>query len=211
MCGQEDAGQPLSYWVPELLRMRKRCDDLKLDLPFIFHAGETLNYGGDSDGNVTDAILLGTKRIGHGFSIAKHPVLVDLCKKKDIAIELCPTSNEILGLCTDIRAHPIWSLLAAGLPCTINSDDPGFFEYVLSPKLYSGISRILTLTSSSSLSGEYYQIMVGADKMNFTGWRVLIEWSLEYSTSTADEKQQWKREFREAWERFCECIVKKYA
>ncbi|KAJ4074396.1 hypothetical protein NW756_013813 [Fusarium oxysporum] len=39
--GQEDAGQPLAYWIPELLDMRARVNKLGLDLPFIFHAGET--------------------------------------------------------------------------------------------------------------------------------------------------------------------------
>jgi adenosine deaminase CECR1 len=36
------------------------------DIPFIFHAGETLGDGTAADMNLYDAILLGTKRIGHG-------------------------------------------------------------------------------------------------------------------------------------------------
>lgn len=36
MAGQEDAGHTLSYFVPELLEMRRKCDELGLDLPFIF-------------------------------------------------------------------------------------------------------------------------------------------------------------------------------
>lgn len=56
--------------------MRARIDKLELDLPFIFHAGETQDHGGDTDTNLFDDILLGTKRIGHGFSIVKHPLLM---------------------------------------------------------------------------------------------------------------------------------------
>jgi len=37
------------------------------EIPFIFHAGETLGDGTEADNNLYDAILLGTKRIGHGF------------------------------------------------------------------------------------------------------------------------------------------------
>lgn len=127
MAGQEDTGHPLSYWIPELLEMRKKCDDLNIDLPFIFHAGETLDHGGDTDSNLIDAILLGTKRIGHGYSMTKHPVLMDLCKKRGIAIETCPISNEVLGLCGTVTNHPLPVLLANNVPCTVNSDDPGVF------------------------------------------------------------------------------------
>ncbi|KAJ0117902.1 hypothetical protein J7T55_014352 [Diaporthe amygdali] len=98
--GQEDAGQTLAHWIPELLEMRAKIKTLGLDLPFIFHAGETLDHGGDTDSNLFDAILLGTKRIGHGFSLVKHPLLMQLCKERNIAIETCPISNEVLGLLT---------------------------------------------------------------------------------------------------------------
>ncbi|TFB00610.1 Adenosine deaminase CECR1-A, partial [Trichoderma ghanense] len=86
MQGQGDMGHPLSYWVPDLLEMCARITALNLDLPFIFHAGETLDHG------------TCTKRIGHGFSITKHPLLMQICKEREIAIETCPISNEVLGL-----------------------------------------------------------------------------------------------------------------
>jgi adenosine deaminase CECR1 len=41
-------------------------------LPLIFHAGESVDA---SNENLYDAILLGTKRIGHGFNLALHPHL----------------------------------------------------------------------------------------------------------------------------------------
>jgi adenosine deaminase CECR1 len=128
MTGQEDVGHTLSSFVPELLEMHMKCDELKVDLPFIFHAGETLDHGGDTDSNLIDAILLGTKRIGHGYSMAKHPVLMDLCKEKGIAIETYPISNEALGLCRTVTNHPLTVLLASNLPCTVNSDGPGAFQ-----------------------------------------------------------------------------------
>ena len=40
--------------------------EVGLELPFLFHAGETLGDGSAADNNLYDAILLGTKRIGHG-------------------------------------------------------------------------------------------------------------------------------------------------
>lgn len=128
--GQEDAGPPLSYWIPELLDMRAKITTLGLDIPFVFHAGETLDHGGDTDSNLYDAILLGTKRIGHGFSIAKHPLLMQVCKDKNIAIETCPISNEVLGLCPTAKTHHLPVLLSNCVPCTISSDDPGSWGLV---------------------------------------------------------------------------------
>lgn len=85
-----------------------------VDIPFIFHAGETLGDGTAADMNVYDAILLGTKRIGHGFvaslvqsstcslfiktssySMVKHPKLIEICREKGIALEVCPISYVI--------------------------------------------------------------------------------------------------------------------
>jgi adenosine deaminase CECR1 len=107
----------------------------------LFHAGETLvDTGGSSDpknSNLYDAVALEAKRIGHGFSLMKHPHLVEKFKKQDICIELCPISNELLHLCRNIKEHPFPQLLAAGIPCTVNSDNPSLFRYDFSPILKS--------------------------------------------------------------------------
>lgn len=49
-----------------------------------------------ADENLYDAMLLGTKRIGHGFSLVKHPKLMAMCRERGVALEVCPISNEIL-------------------------------------------------------------------------------------------------------------------
>jgi adenosine deaminase CECR1 len=49
------------------LQFRERQKTEGVDIPFILHAGETLGDGTAADMNVYDAILLGTKRIGHGY------------------------------------------------------------------------------------------------------------------------------------------------
>ncbi|KAG9191576.1 adenosine deaminase CECR1 [Alternaria panax] len=191
MCGQEDAGYPLTHWVPSLLQMRSKCDELGVDLPFVLHAGETLSHGTETDGNLFDALLLNSKRIGHGFSIAQHPLLMEMCKTRGVAIEVCPISNEVLGLCPGVRSHPMTPLLAFGVPCTINSDDPGVF--------------------SSSLSHDFYQTMIGSESMDLAGWRKLIEWSFEYSCMSSEEKTTRLAVFKTEWEAFCEGIVDEYS
>lgn len=105
---------------------------LRIEIPFMFHAGETLLDTGGSrtpaNSNLFDALLLNSKRIGHGFSLVKHPELSAKFREKKICIELCPTSNELLHLCRNIKEHPYPELLALGIPCTVNSDNPSLFR-----------------------------------------------------------------------------------
>ncbi|KAB2574855.1 Metallo-dependent hydrolase [Lasiodiplodia theobromae] len=197
MQGQEDDGHSHLHWIQELLDFRARCDSLGLDIPFIFHAGETLQPS--TSQNLYDAILLSTKRIGHGFALPQqHPYLLQLCRDRKIAIETCPISNEVLGLApTGIRNHPLPILLATCVPCTINTDDPGCWE--------------------ASMSHEWYQVMVGtgggdgeAGGMDLKGWRKLAGWSLEYSCMPDAERKEAEREFERQWEEFCGWIVETY-
>ena len=58
--------RPLIDYIEPLTRFQRRQKELEIDIPFIFHAGETLGDGSKADMNLYDAILLGTKRIGHG-------------------------------------------------------------------------------------------------------------------------------------------------
>lgn len=88
--------------------MRRRDEDDEYDYPVILHAGESLKK---ENQNLYDAILLGSKRIGHGFGLAMHPHLVDIVKKQKICVECCPISNNVLGYVRDLRCHPIRSLL----------------------------------------------------------------------------------------------------
>jgi hypothetical protein len=66
LVGPENSLKPLADYLAPLLAFRARTRALALDIPFIFHAGETLGDGSMADVNLYDAVLLGTKRIGHG-------------------------------------------------------------------------------------------------------------------------------------------------
>ncbi|KAI0571009.1 Cat eye syndrome critical region protein 1 [Pyrenophora tritici-repentis] len=198
LVGAEDRKNHIGYYIEELLAFRKTCEEMKLDIPFMFHAGETLlDTGGSEDpenSNLYDAVLLNSRRIGHGFALMKHPKLVELCKRTKespgICIELCPISNELLHLCRNIKEHPFPQLLAAGIPCTVNSDNPNLF--------------------SNSMSHEFYQIMVGAPTMSLYSWKQLALWSIEYSCLTEQDKTEGKDIFEENWKAFCKNVVKQY-
>lgn len=141
--GAEDRPNHIGFYATQLLAFKATCQQLNIEIPFLFHAGETLLDTGGSkhpeNSNLYDAQLLGSKRIGHGYSLLKHPHLLERFRLKEdnqgnvvdpgICIELCPISNELLHLCRNIKEHPYPELLAAGIPCTVNSDNPSLFRY----------------------------------------------------------------------------------
>ncbi|KAK5131074.1 hypothetical protein LTR08_001360 [Meristemomyces frigidus] len=200
LVGAEDRPNNVGFYAELLVAFTNTCRELGISIPFMFHAGETLlDTGGSAhpdNSNLYDALLLNAKRIGHGYALFKHPMLVERYKQHNIALELCPISNELLHLCGNAREHPFPGLLAAGLHCTLNADNPSLF-------------RAITL-DSSSLSHEFYQVMVGDTRMSVHGWKQLAEWSLEHSCLTAAELKKAKAIFEREWELFCRWVVESY-
>lgn len=128
LVGEEGQPNPLRTFVPEFLEFRAQCKRENLDIPFLFHCGETLDIGTDIDGNLVDALLLNAKRIGHGFALARHPYIMEQMKQRGICLELCPISNEILGLTPRVNGHAMYTLLANNVPCTVSSDNGTLFR-----------------------------------------------------------------------------------
>lgn len=234
LVGAEDRPNCISFYADLLLAFTKTCKTLGVKVPFMFHAGETLlDSGGSSNpenSNLYDSLLLNAKRIGHGYALLKHPMLIEKYKKADICLELCPISNELLRLCGNAREHPYPALLAAGLPCTLNADNPSLFRSVfLTPfphVLVPGpLSRAISYVSgptikyanrgayadfSSSLAHEFYQVMVGDPRMSLHGWKQLAEWSLDYSCLDREDKARAREIYAHEWEIFCQWIVSEY-
>lgn len=131
LVGEESAGFPLKEFVPELLQFRRDCAAAGVEVPLLLHCGETLDLGTDTDGNLVDALLLGAPRIGHGFALARHPYVMQMAKARGVCVELCPISNEVLGLTPRVGGHTMYELLANNVHCTVSSDNGTMFRWVL--------------------------------------------------------------------------------
>jgi adenosine deaminase len=46
-------------------------------------------------------------------------------------LEICITSNVMLGAVDSLAAHPVRRIFDAGVPVTLNTDDPGLFHTTL--------------------------------------------------------------------------------
>ncbi|XP_076472051.1 adenosine deaminase AGSA-like [Babylonia areolata] len=118
--GPEDSFEPLSQFVDQLLAPGA-------SLPFFFHAGETMWLESDADYNLVDALLLGSRRIGHGLTLPKHPTLMEMVHDQGIAVEVCPISNQLLMPLKDPRNHPAVTFLVNNIPVVIGSDYPSYW------------------------------------------------------------------------------------
>jgi adenosine deaminase len=91
------------------------------------HAGETAGPA-----SVWGALrALGAERVGHGVRSIEDPTLVSHLADQRIPLEVCPTSNIRLGVYASYADHPLPLLYNAGVPVTINSDDPPLFNTAL--------------------------------------------------------------------------------
>lgn len=91
------------------------------------HAGEMLGPQ-----SIWDALqILRVERIGHGVRAIEDQRLVAYLVENQIPLEVCPTSNIRTGIFPSYAAHPVKGLMEAGVPVTINTDDPAFFGTTL--------------------------------------------------------------------------------
>ncbi|HTA43366.1 MAG TPA: adenosine deaminase [Bryobacteraceae bacterium] len=125
------------------------------------HAGET-----DGPQSIKDALAIGAERIGHGIRAVDDLDLMRRLREEQIALEVCITSNVKTGAVPSLGAHPVRRLFDAGVPITLNTDDPGVFETDLAQEF--GLARDVFGFSETEIAA----IAAAADTFRFAPKRL---------------------------------------
>jgi adenosine deaminase len=141
-------------------RWIRSCDiarDAGLDV--VVHAGEF----GPASAVEAAITVLDADRLSHGVRAIDDPGVFALLAERGLVCDIAPTSNVVLGLYRDLREVPIPQFLDAGIPFTLNADDPLFSvsgvgdEYVvvrdtfgLSDEEVAGIARTSAVACHAS-------------------------------------------------------------
>ncbi|KAM6216221.1 adenosine deaminase 2 [Rhynchocyon petersi] len=188
LVGREDTGHTLYDYKEALLI--PAMEGFKL--PYFLHAGETDWQGTSIDYNLLDALILNSTRIGHGFALSKHPAVMEDLRRRDIPIEVCPISNQVLKLVTDLRNHPAATFMATGHPIVVSSDDPAFF-------------------GSKGLSYDFYEVFMGIGGMeaDLRTLKQMATDSLKYSAMLPTEKKTALQIWKKKWSEFIDYLIRK--
>lgn len=90
-------------------------------LKITVHAGEWAGVK-----NIREAIEdVGAERLGHGVRIIRDSSIVSMAREREVAFEICVTSNVQSGSVKSLKKHPLHDLYHLSLLTTINTDDPG--------------------------------------------------------------------------------------
>jgi adenosine deaminase/aminodeoxyfutalosine deaminase len=117
--GSEQRGP--AEWFIEAFQFAKDAG-----LRLVAHAGESM--GPES---IRAALALGAERIGHGIAAAQDEALLRELRDRDIPLEICITSNLVTGVVKTLDEHPVRRIFDAGVPITLNTDDPAMFRCTL--------------------------------------------------------------------------------
>ena len=188
LVAEEDAGHTTLYHLESFLKLEEANKQVKHPLELYLHDGESVWVDND---NLYEAILLGSKRIGHGFNLFRYPDLMQEAKKRKICIEVNPLSNQILGYLRDLRLHPAYTYLKSGVDISISSDDPLIFDY-------------------EGLSYDYWHIYM-AWQLDLKDLKKLSMNGILFSALEADEKTKALNSWQERWDAFIDNTLSQYS
>lgn len=113
----DEFAQPIENFKP-LYRLAK-ANGLHLKA----HVGEW----GDADSVQRAVEELELDEVQHGIAAARSPAVMRFLAGHRIRLNICPTSNLMLGRVETLASHPIRKLFDAGVRVTVNTDDMAMF------------------------------------------------------------------------------------
>lgn len=87
-------------------------------------------HAGEADGPASiRAALDGLRadRIRHGIRAVEDPGLLRELAARGVVLDVCPISNLRTGVIASLAEHPLPRLVAAGIACSVSTDDPAMF------------------------------------------------------------------------------------
>ena len=72
--------------------------------------------------------LLRADRLRHGIRAIEDPELVEELRDRGTVLDVCPVSNVRVGVVPSLAEHPLPELVAAGVLCSLSTDDPPMFD-----------------------------------------------------------------------------------
>jgi aminodeoxyfutalosine deaminase len=88
------------------------------------HAGEVA--GPESVRGAIDD--LHADRVRHGIRAVEDTGLLEELAERRVVLDVTPLSNLRTGVVPSLGVHPLPELVAAGIPCTVSTDDPEMFD-----------------------------------------------------------------------------------
>jgi adenosine deaminase len=122
-------------------------------LHLVHHAGETAGPA-----SVWEAMTVGhAERIGHGIRVLEDPDLVTELSTRRLPLEVCPSSNVLLGLVPSLAEHPLPRLVEAGLVVTLNTDGETSLvaEYERARQIYGYRDAELATLAQASVDASF--------------------------------------------------------
>lgn len=108
------------------------------------HAGESSGADG-----VREAIeILGAERIDHGIRSIEDASVVAELVERGVPLDICPTSNVVLGVVPNLALHPVEQLRRAGVRVSLNTDDPVLYAIDLAGE-YERVATEFRLRASA--------------------------------------------------------------
>jgi len=139
------------------------------NVPFTIHAGEV------KCDEVEKALELNADRLGHGIMAINNLKVLHELKKRNVLLEVCPTSNVQTNIVSDYQNHPIKQLFDENVLISVNTDN-------------SSVSNITLTDEYIKLYENFHFTLDDFYKMNIN--------ALNHSFLNDDEKSELLQKFK---------------